>query len=143
MTPAETGRVLGVDLGARRVGLALSDPARMISSPLRTIPMTSESALTATLLAICAENHVRLVIIGLPVSADGSEGPGCAQARRIMARLAEAGMPGALQDESWSSRDAEEAVRQAGGTRRGSRKRIDAMAASLILRAYLSEASRP
>ena len=137
------GRVLAVDLGDRRVGLALSDPSRTISSPLTTIPMTSESGIAAALLSLAAEKEVRLVVIGLPVSADGSEGPGCARARRIMQRLAKAGMEAVVHDESWTSRDAEAAVRETGGSRRGSRDRIDAVAASLILRDYLSEASRP
>jgi len=102
--------------------------------------MTSESGLTDTLLSICAEKEVRLVVVGLPLSADGSEGPGCARARRIQERLTAAGMHAVLHDESWSSRDAETVVREIGGTRRGARDRIDAIAASLILRDYFSEA---
>jgi putative Holliday junction resolvase len=134
---------MAVDLGDRRVGLALTDPTRTISSPLTTIPMTSESGLAAALVAMCAKKDVRLVVIGLPLSADGSEGPGCARARRIRQRLAEAGLEAVVHDESWTSRDAEAAVRETGGKRRGSRDRIDAVAASFILRDYLSEASRP
>ena len=139
----EPGRVLGVDLGTRRVGLALSDPLRMISSPLDTIPLISESALAERLAALCREKDVSTVVIGLPVSADGSEGPGCARARRMAARLTEAGLHPVLQDESWSSRDAEEALRETGRNRRNSKEKVDAMAASLILRAYLEETSRP
>ncbi len=137
------GRILGVDLGTRRVGLALTDPSRTICSPHKTIAASSESAVAAALVALCAESQVGLVVIGLPVSADGSEGPGCARARRVARRLQEAGMAVALQDESWSSRDAEEIVRETGGTRRSARDRIDAIAASLILRDYLAGASRP
>ena len=137
------GRVMAVDLGDRRVGLALTDPTRTISSPLKTIPMTSESGLAVALLALCVEKDVGLVVVGLPVSADGTEGPGCARARRIRQRLVDAGMDTVVHDESWTSRDAEAAVRETGGKRRGSRDRIDAVAASLILRDYLSEASRP
>jgi putative holliday junction resolvase len=132
------GRLLGVDLGARRVGLALTDPLRMISSPFTTIPMGSESGLVRTLAALCAEHVVSIVVLGLPLSADGSEGPGCARARRVSAGLQALGISTALQDESWSSRDAEEILRQAGKTRRGAREKVDAIAASLILRDYLS-----
>jgi putative holliday junction resolvase len=131
-----------VDLGARRVGLALSDPLRIISSPLDTIPMTSESALATRLVSLCAEHGVKTVVIGLPVSADGSEGPGCQRSRRIAARLGEAGLQTVLQDESWSSRDAESVLRQTGKNRQGARQKIDAIAASLILRDYLEAASR-
>ena len=132
------GRVLGVDLGARRVGLALSDPLRMISSPLTTVPMTSESALVRTLAGLCREHQVSTVVLGLPLSADGSEGPGCARARRIAALLESLDIPTELQDESWSSRDAEDVLRETGKRRRGAREKVDAIAASLILRDYLS-----
>ena len=139
-TPA--GRVLGVDLGTKRVGLALSDPLRLIASPLTTVDAGTESGLCDRLAALCREREVSLVVIGLPVSADGSEGPLCARARRVGERLRAAGLATAFQDESWSSRDAEDAVRAEGGTRKGSRDRIDAMAASLVLREFLSGASR-
>jgi putative holliday junction resolvase len=132
------GRVLGVDLGARRVGLALTDPLRMISSPFATIPMTSESALAQRIAALCREHQVATVVLGLPVSADGSEGAGCARARRMAERLSSLGIRTELQDESWSSRDAEEILRETGKTRRGAREKVDAIAASLILREYLS-----
>jgi len=136
------GRVLGVDLGARRVGLALTDPLRMISSPFSTLPMTSESALVGELRGLCLSNAVALVVIGLPVSTDGSEGPGCARSRRIAASLAAEGLAVELQDESWSSREAEEILRETGKSRRTERGKVDAIAASLILSDYLAGASR-
>jgi putative holliday junction resolvase len=119
----------------------MTDPLRMISSPLDTIPMTSESALAGKLVGLCAERGVKTVVIGLPVSADGSEGPGCLRSRRIAARLTEAGLQVILQNESWSSRSAESALRETGKTRRNAKQKIDAIAASLILRDYLEEAS--
>ena len=135
------GRVLGVDLGARRVGLALTDPLRMISSPLTTIPMGSEGELARTIARLCKEYDVSLVILGLPLSADGSEGRGCARTRRIASALSSLDIRTDLQDESWSSRDAEEILRETGKTRRGAREKVDAIAASLILRDYLSRDS--
>jgi putative Holliday junction resolvase len=132
-----------VDLGTRRVGLALSDPQRIISSPHRTIPFSSEKLIVKSLLEICAERSVTLVVIGLPVSADGTEGPGCARARRIAENLQSGGLRVQLQDESWSSRDAEDIVRETGKNRRKSKEKVDAIAASLILSEYLREASRP
>jgi putative holliday junction resolvase len=139
----EPGRALGVDLGSRRVGLALTDRRRIISSPHSTIPMTSENALAAELLALCARNEVSLVVIGLPLSADGSEGPGCIRARRVASALERGGLSVRLQDESWSSRDAEEILRQTGKSRRTAKEKVDAIAASLILRDFLQEASQP
>ena len=143
MPDGQPGRALGVDLGTRRVGLALSDPQRIISSPHGTIPFTSEKLVAETLRGICAERSVTLVVIGLPVSADGTEGPGCVRARRIAADLLSRGLRVELQDESWSSRDAEDILRETGKNRRKSKEKVDAIAASLILSEFLREAPRP
>jgi putative Holliday junction resolvase len=140
---AQPGRALGVDLGTKRVGLALTDPGRMISSPHATIPMGSEKDLAGRLLALCAERSVSLVVIGLPLSADGSEGPGCARARRVAAALEAGGLTVKLHDERWSSRDAESILRESGKNRRTSREKVDAIAASLVLSEYLREAFPP
>lgn len=103
--------------------------------------MKSESALVGALIRLCKEKEVETVVIGLPVSADGSEGPGCARARRLSGRLIEAGIRSELVDESWSSRDAEQVLREMGKSRRTAREKVDAIAASLILRDYLEGAS--
>jgi putative Holliday junction resolvase len=140
-TAPGTGRVLGVDLGTRRVGLALTDALRIVSSPLDTLPMVSEKDLVDRLVRLCKEKGVTLAVIGLPVSADGSEGPSCERARRVMQKLSDAGIPSTLQDESWSSREAENVLRQTGRTRKSSRAKVDAIAASIILRDFLEAAS--
>jgi putative holliday junction resolvase len=146
------GRALGVDLGSRRVGIALTDPLRIIVSPHSTIPMTSEKALVEALSGLCAGQGVSLVVIGLPLNADGSEGPGCVRARRIAETLRAGGLDVALHDERWSSRDAEDILRETGKSRRTSKDRgkmsrgaaggIDAIAASLVLSEYLREVSQ-
>lgn len=141
--PRAPGRALGVDLGARRVGLALTDPGRMISSPHSTIAMSGESAVAKKLLELCAREAVTLVVIGLPLSADGSEGPGCARSRRVASALEAGGMTVRLQDERWTSRDAEDILRETGKSRKSSREKVDAIAASLILSEFLREASPP
>jgi len=138
---AGKGRVLGVDLGTRRVGLALTDELRIVSSPLDTVPMVSEKALIESLLRLCREKAVTMAVIGLPVSADGSEGPLCQRARRLAKAMEDAGVPAILQDESWSSREAEKVLRETGSTRRASKEKVDAIAASIILREYLEAVS--
>jgi putative pre-16S rRNA nuclease len=136
------GRILGVDLGARRVGLALSDPLRTFGSPLATIPFISEKSLGEKISRLCAERDVDLVVIGMPYEADGTEGKGCARARRIAHILEALGLATALQDETMTSRDAESALREAGGHRRTAREAVDKIAASLILRDYLAGSGR-
>jgi putative Holliday junction resolvase len=115
----------------------------MISSPMETIPFVSVGALVERLIRLCAARGAQTVVIGLPLSADGSEGPGCARARLVAQRLTAAGLRADLQDERWSSRDAEAILKESGKNRRAARGRTDAVAASLILRDYLSEASPP
>jgi putative Holliday junction resolvase len=131
------GRILGIDLGTRRVGLALSDPRHTFGSPLSTIPFISERSLVEEVVRLCAERDVELIVIGMPYEADGSEGDGCERARRVSERLKERGLATAFQDETWTSREAESALAEAGKTRRTAKEAVDKIAASLILRDYL------
>jgi putative Holliday junction resolvase len=131
------GRVLGVDLGARRIGLALTDPDRIFASPLDTIPFVSERKTAERLAALCREHGADRVVVGLPVRDDGSEGENCARTRRVVSRLVAMGMAAEPWDESWSTRDAADALGAAGGRRASSRRRIDQVAAALVLRDWL------
>ena len=135
------GKILAVDPGTRRVGLALTDIGKTIASPFDTIPFVSLSKLADRLFRVCAENDVELVVIGFPVREDGYEGEGCARSRVLAEKIAALGIECQLWDESWSSRDAEEAARSAGKSRRRAKETLDAVAASLILRDFLE--SRP
>ncbi len=131
------GRVLGVDLGERRVGLALSDAGRTFASPLATIPFESERKTSERLAALCREHGADHAVVGLPVRDDGTEGENCARARRIVDRLVALGISAEPWDESWSTRDAADAMAEAGGGRVSNRRRIDRVAAALILRDWL------
>jgi putative holliday junction resolvase len=131
------GRVLGVDLGARRIGLALTDPERVFASPLVTIPFFSERRTAERLADLCRQHGAERVVVGLPVRDDGSEGENCARSRRIVERLVGLGVPAETWDESWSTRDAADALEGAGGGRASGRRRIDQVAAALVLRDWL------
>ena len=131
------GRILAVDLGTRRVGLALSDPMRMIASPLRTVPFRGETRLLEEVLSLVAERAVDLVLVGLPVREDGREGEGCLRCRRLVERLAASGVAAEPWDEQWTSRDAEEVLRSIGKSRKQAVASVDRTAASILLRDYL------
>jgi len=135
------GRILGVDLGARKVGLALTDPLRMFGSPLDTIPLVSEASVVERIVQLCQERGADLVVIGMPFQADGTEGEGCARARRIQEKLQARGLEVALHDERWTSRDAEAALRESGKISRAMKGKTDKVAAALILQDYLRETS--
>jgi putative Holliday junction resolvase len=131
------GRVLGVDLGERRIGLALTDPGRTFASPLDTIPFLSERKTADHLAELCREHGADQVVVGLPVREDGSEGENCARTRRIVDRLVALGVAAEPWDESWSTRDAAAALEDAGVGRTTGRRRIDQVAAALVLRDWL------
>jgi putative Holliday junction resolvase len=131
------GRVLGVDLGQRRIGLALSDPGRTFASPLATIPFVSERKTAERLADLCRQHGADQVVVGLPVRDDGSEGENCARSRRIVDRLVALGVAAEPWDESWSTREAAADLDAAGGSRASVRRRIDQAAAALVLRDWM------
>jgi putative Holliday junction resolvase len=131
------GRALGVDLGERRIGLALTDPGRTFASPLATMPFVSERKTAERLAELCRQHGADLVVVGLPLRDDGTEGGNCARSRRIVARLAALGVAAEPWDESWSTRDAAEALEGAGGGRASVRRRIDQVAAAIVLRDWI------
>ena len=129
------GRILAVDLGTRRVGLALTDPLRLIASPLRSLDFQGEGPLVQELLRLAAEQGVERVVVGLPLREDGAETEGCRRARKLARRLQSGGLAAVLWDERYSSREAQAALREMGIRARAGR--IDPVAAALILEDYL------
>lgn len=139
-------RVLAVDYGERRVGLALSDPLAMIAGPLPTLlRRKGKRPPVARIARLVEENDVAELVIGLPLDLSGEETDWTREVREFGDRLAErTGLPVAYQDERMTSVRAERAVRSLGLSkgRREEKERIDAAAAMLILQAYL-DARRP
>jgi putative Holliday junction resolvase len=131
-------RVLGVDLGRRRIGLAVSDPGGVLALPVGALERRGLAADLEALRRTCAERAVERVVVGWPVHLSGRVGPEAEGAARFAARLAEAtGLPVELLDERWTTVEAERGLRAAGA--RGSRKRaaLDAAAATVLLRTWL------
>jgi len=138
-------RVLGVDLGERRIGLAIADLAIGIARPLSTVNRaTSLDGDVAVLGGICREQGVTELVVGLPVEASGAEGPMAEGARAWATRLGAAlGLPVTLRDERLSSFEAERRLGRmprgrSGGPpsrtqRNAFRARIDREAAAVIL----------
>lgn len=128
-------RTLGIDLGDKRVGLALSDEDGSFASPLQVLERTGDRALLADVARIVKEREVGAIVVGLPLHMDGHEGAEAARARTFAARLAEkTKRPVELWDERWSTVAAERAMREGGGRRKGPN---DHVAAALLLQAFL------
>ncbi|MBV9099772.1 MAG: Holliday junction resolvase RuvX [Candidatus Dormibacteraeota bacterium] len=135
--PEGRGRVLGVDVGAVRVGLAVSDETRTVASPLATLERTSRD-LWARLRGEVATRDVRCAVVGLPRRLDGSEGDSAADARRFADALgAELGVEVDLWDERFTTAQAEREMISAGVRRDKRRRSIDAVAAALLLQSWL------
>jgi len=133
------GRVLAVDWGGRRFGLALSDPTRLIAQPLTTLTRrANHRAPVAAVAALVARHGVTLVVIGLPLDLEGGEGEAAREARAFGEALARrAGVAVAYRDERLTTARALRSAREAGVKDRDSRARIDQMAAVGILQGWL------
>jgi putative Holliday junction resolvase len=134
-------RVLAVDFGLARVGLAVSDPAGRMAFPLATLTRTTRDKLFADILAVIEREGVERVVVGLPLSLDGSESESTRRARNFAASLARrTDRPVVLEDERLSTDAALEDLRAAGV--RGKRKQaaVDQQAAVRILQTHLARA---
>jgi len=138
---SEPGRVLAVDPGDKRIGLALSDPTRTLARPAGAIPNEGYEATVRRVQALAAEQGVTLVLVGLPVHLDGGESEGSKKARRLARKLADAlKLPVELVDEGLTSVEADDVLAEVRPTSRrkpaagGER---DAVAAAVILRGWL------
>jgi putative Holliday junction resolvase len=136
--PAD-GRLLAVDWGEIRFGLALSDASQIIASPLTTLTRRAGKRfpLPAFLRLVALHRPVGLVV-GLPLTPEGSEGPAAQAARALAARLGgRSELPVELVDERVTTARAHAAIREQGGSTRGRREDIDALAATVLLQHFL------
>jgi putative pre-16S rRNA nuclease len=136
-------RVLGIDPGTKRVGIALSDPTGTVARPLSWIPAEPESTLVERLVAMIEEQGAEELVVGLPRRLDGSQGPEAKAARQLAASLRQATrLPITLVDERLSSAAAERALIAAGERRARRRQLSDQVAAALILQGHLDSRAR-
>ena len=138
------GRLLGVDFGRVRVGLAVSDPDRKLAFPLATWERQGGERDAEHVRGVVAAEGVVGLVVGLPLRADGSEGDAAAAARAFGAWLGAAtGLPVAFWDERYTSVEAESTLWQAGLTHKKRKARRDRVAAQMLLQAYLDAGCPP
>jgi putative Holliday junction resolvase len=139
-----TGRVLAVDVGTRRLGVAVSDPTGTVASPLATVPRRTPAEDAKALAALAGENAATTVVVGLPVTLAGREGPAAKAVRAWLDELA-ALLPELdlqLADERLSTVAAERALVGGGVRRRARREVVDQVAASVFLQTWLDARRR-
>jgi putative Holliday junction resolvase len=135
--------ILGIDLGSKRIGLAVSDREARIAFPAGVLERLGPAKDMARLRAIVAERGICEIVVGLPIHMSGRKGPEARAAGEFARKLTEAtGLSVTLQDERWTTREAERTLRELGQRRRAKPGHVDALAATLILSTYLERRRR-
>ena len=133
-------RLLGIDLGKARVGLAISDELGLLAHPLETFPADKRNALIERIFAIVREKEVERVVVGLPRNMDGTLGPAATESLAFVDQLrARLSCPVVTWDERLTTVAAERALREAGRSTRTTRGQVDQVAAQMILQGYLDQ----
>lgn len=131
-------RIIGLDFGTRRIGVALSDPLRMTAQPVGTIELTETGTIPAALTAIADPEAIETAVVGLPLNMNGSEGESAQNARAFADIFRKAtGIPVVFWDERLSTRAAELAMLEDNVRRRKRRQHKDTISAVIILQNYL------
>ncbi|MHB0948247.1 MAG: Holliday junction resolvase RuvX [Gemmatimonadaceae bacterium] len=134
------GRLLAVDWGERRVGLALSDPAGIIASPAgHILRRAGKRPPIAEVIRRAQAAEARGFVVGLPLDGNGDETPRSTEARHVAAELEKrTGLPVILIDERFTTAAALRAVRDMGGSTKGRKGDVDALAATVLLQHALA-----
>ena len=136
-------RLLGLDLGSKTIGLAISDGALMLATPLNTIRRKKFTQDAEQLIAIIADRQIGGLVLGLPVNMDGTEGPRCQSTRQFARNLQEKiDIPIAFWDERLSTAAVERDLIAADVSRAKRAQVVDQMAAGFILQGALDYLNR-
>ncbi len=131
-------RVIGLDIGEKRIGVAVSDPSGTVATPLVVLDAARALGDGRELALLAAEYEAELVVAGLPFSLDGTEGAQAARVRAAASRLAGfLPIPIVFHDERLSSAEASRTMAAGGATSREQRGSVDMVAAAIILQGYL------
>ncbi|MGO8701922.1 MAG: Holliday junction resolvase RuvX [Limisphaerales bacterium] len=135
-------RVLAIDHGTKRIGLALSDETRTIARPLEFLPAEPQDKLMELLQAIIAEKNVEEVLVGVPRNMNGTYGPSAERSRQFMAALQEVlTIPVKPWDERLTSVQANRFLIETGMRRQQRKEKVDQTAAAILLQSYLDSTS--
>lgn len=133
------GRLLGVDHGDRRIGLALSDPIPMIASPLKTLTVNDTQEAIDAILEIVKEYNVVLVIVGLPIGMKGQETAQTKHVKKFANNLIKNGIKVALQDERLTSVSAKRSIIEQQKKTNKNKGLVDQIAAAILLQQYIDK----
>jgi putative Holliday junction resolvase len=136
-------RLLALDLGSKRVGVAVSDENWITVRPLQAVPRKSWKELLRAVSEIAGSFDAQALVLGLPLSLDGTEGEAAAEARRLARNFGlSLDIPVFMQDERLTSREAEERLMSEGRSVESLRDEVDSRAAAIILEDFISSRMR-
>lgn len=137
-------RIMALDIGEVRVGIAVSDPAERVASPVCVLPSADVRSCAKSFRRILEDWEPELLLCGLPYTLAGEMGPQAARVREFALQVSRAcGLPVEFTDERLSSREAKRSLREKGMDERAMRGKIDMIAASLFLQAWLDARTGP
>jgi len=135
-------RIMALDVGDSRIGVALSDPLEMLASPLTIIKRLNEASDVRSIVNLVNENKAGRLIVGLPLSLSGEAGMQAQKVKDFAEKLTSVfSIPLEMVDERFSTVTAREYMRETGKKKDRFKKKDDAIAAAVILQSYLDEAS--
>ena len=133
-----TGRILGIDYGRKRIGLALSDPSQILASTLETLKNLNRDAQIENIIGIAKEKNVSAIVVGKPLHMNGAIGEMATEVTGFVHALAEKiDTPIFMWDERWTTTRAERLLLETGRSPSKSRNKIDQLAAAYLLQSFL------
>lgn len=140
LTSAGAVRILGLDIGTKRIGVAVSDPLGITAQSVSVVECKGSEKDLERIVALVEEYRATEIVVGVPYNMDGSEGPQAQQVRRFMAEIAvRSGLPVREWDERLSTVAAERVLLEADMSRAKRRKVVDKLAAAIILQGFLDK----
>jgi len=137
-------RILALDPGSKRIGIAISDELMLIAQPLEYVPATPFDGVVTRLQTIVKEKGVELLLVGMPINMNGTEGQAAARVREFIDALAnEIRLPIKTWDERLTSAQANRLLIEGNIRRRDRKQKVDKMAAAILLQSYLDSLHPP
>jgi len=133
-------RYLGIDLGEKRVGIAISDPSGIIAQPLKTIPFQSQKQLLQEIRGLLKEYDIAKIVVGLPLTMKGTDSEKTREVRQFAEALSQSvSVPVHFMDERLTTIQAHSTMHQIGKKPSRHRERVDQLAAQFILQTFLDQ----
>lgn len=135
-------KILGIDMGEKRIGLAISDPLGYTAQGIKTIQVNSPEEICDKIILVIKENNIDFLVFGLPKNMNGSLGPQAKKVQEYAEKIKSlSGLPVDFEDERLSTASAEQVLLMADQSRSKRKKVIDKLAAVIILQSYLDRKS--